>query len=81
VRRFLADFGVFLTVFTPLACDNQSGIKITTNPVFYKRTKHTLRSTVTLLASISLQAPCHFHIFAQRSRMQISLRFGSVWLS
>jgi len=33
VKRFLADFGVFLTNLTPLACDNQNAIKIATNLV------------------------------------------------
>jgi len=40
VREFLADFGVFLTALTPLACDNQSVVKIATNPVFHVRTKY-----------------------------------------
>jgi len=73
VRRLLANFGVFLTISTPFTCENQSVAKIATNLVFM-RERSTLKSTATSLVSISLQTLYHFHIFAQRSRLQTSLQ-------
>jgi len=72
VMRLLADFGVFLIVFTLFACEKQSSVKIATNSVFHKG-QNTLRLIATSLVYILLQALYHSHIFAQRSRLQTSL--------
>ena len=40
MRNLLNEIGVKQTEPTPLFCDNQSTIKLTSNPEFHKRTKH-----------------------------------------
>lgn len=40
LQRLLQDFGIPLQLPTPLYCDNESAVKIASNPVFHERTKH-----------------------------------------
>lgn len=47
LRRLLADFGIHSSSPTPMYCDNESAVKIATNPIFHERTKH-------------IEIDCHF---------------------
>ena len=47
LRHILKDFGIVSTDPTLIFCDNESAIKLATNPIFHERTKH-------------LEVDCHF---------------------
>ncbi|KAL8130930.1 hypothetical protein AgCh_007017 [Apium graveolens] len=47
LQRLLKDFGIHLKFLTPLYCDNESAVKIASNPVFHERTKY-------------IEVDCHF---------------------
>lgn len=67
LRHLQHEFGVFLTGSTPFYADNVSSIKIATNPVFHKQTKHMEVDYQFICQNVSSEAIHLLHVSDQNS--------------